>query len=260
MTTYYKAVHPDGGSFFNASFRWLPKGWKSGDPIPEGWTVGHPNYQQARGAANYLSVSVTPTDCTGMRWPCVLLEVEPLGEVTTPEPEDLPSKRAGAAFRVVRELPATDALGPQGVHVAALIERSRQLTADDAQKMIAAKHAARYASMEAAWKADAARDTAMEAAWKAGTARDAAMEATVTDAVFAARDAARIAARAASWEAVMGTGWAAAWDATVTAAADATRALIVRDLLAREHYDTLTRPWRTIIGPIHPHDNDFVKD
>ena len=246
MTTYYKAVHPDGGSFFKASFRWLPKGWESGDPIPEGWAVGNPNYQLARGAASYLSVSVTPTDCTGMRWPCVLLEVEPLGEVTTPEPEDLPSKRAGAAFRVVRELPATDALGPQGVHVAALIERGRQLTADDAQKMIAARHAARYASMEAAWKAD--------------TARDAAMDSTVTAAVFTARDAARIAARDAGWEAVRGTGWTAAWDATVTGAGDATLALVVRDLIDREHYDALTRPWRTIIGPIHPDDNDFVKD
>ena len=44
----------------------------------------------------------------------------------------------------------------------------------------------------------------------------------------------------------------AAWDVAWNAA----RALVVRDLLEQEHYDTLTRPWREMIGPIHPDDDE----
>lgn len=29
--------------------------------------------------SGWLSVATVPTDCTGMRWPCRLLEVEPVG-------------------------------------------------------------------------------------------------------------------------------------------------------------------------------------
>lgn len=66
-------------------------------------------------------------------------------------------------------------------------------------------------------------------------------------AVAAARDATRDAARVA------------ARDAARAAAGDAATALAVRDLigqhgLTREHYDTLTRPWRETVGPVHPDD------
>ena len=27
MTTYYKAIRPDGTSFHDPAFRWVPKGW-----------------------------------------------------------------------------------------------------------------------------------------------------------------------------------------------------------------------------------------
>ena len=52
---------------------------------------------------------------------------------------------------------------------------------------------------------------------------------------------------------------AAAW----AAARDAAVALVVRDLigqhgLTQDHYDTLTRPWRTVIGPIHPDDPEVT--
>ena len=225
MTTYYKAVRQDGTSFHDPCFRWLPKGWRSGDPIPEGWTVEHPNYRRdsgaagylsvsVSGAAGYLSVSVTPTDCTGMDWPCILLEVEPLGEVFTPDPYRLPNKRAGFAFKIVRELPATDALGPQGVYVAALIKRSRQLTEGDVQRLATMNDDA------PAW------NYAMAAVLRANATRGAAMTAT--------RDAAM----------------AAAWIVT-----DAAIALVVRDLITRQDYDALTRPWRSAIGPIHPDDD-----
>ena len=75
----------------------------------------------------------------------------------------------------------------------------------------------------------------------------------------ATEDATRFATRAATWDATWdatgGEAWDAAWDAT----GDATRALVVRDLIGthgftQDHYDTLTRPWRTVIGPVHPDD------
>ena len=223
--THYKAVRPDGTSFHDPGFRWLPE---SG-PF-EGHVVTHPTANTiGKRASRYLSVSAVATECTGMRWPCRLLEVEPAGEVATPEPDERPNKRAGVAFRVARELPATDALGPQGVQVAALIERSRRLAADDLQRLTAEWPAA-WAARDVAWEAatDAARDAARDAAW------EAAWEAA-TD---AARDAA----------------WGAAW-----VARDVALALVVRDLISTEDYDTLTLPWRQTIGPIHPDDKELSR-
>ena len=208
--TYYKAVRPDGTSFHDRSFRWLPE---SG-PV-EGHTVTHPTASTVgEHASSYLSVSVTPTDCTGMRWPCRLFEVMPAGEVVTPEPDSLPNKRAAVAWQIVRELPATDALGPQGVQVAALIERADRLTDVEARRLFDA------------W------DAAMGAEWH--PAKTAAF----------AVDAARTTAEDTVWAAVH------------VAAGDAGLALVVRDLISVEHYDALTGPWRTIIGPIHPDDPD----
>ena len=208
--TYYKAVRPDGTSFHDRSFRWLPE---SG-PV-EGHTVTHPTASTVgEHASSYLSVSVTPADCTGMRWPCRLFEVMPAGEVVTPEPDSFPNKRAAVAWQIVRELPATDALGPQGVQVAALIERADRLTDVEARRLFDA------------W------DAAMGAEWH--PAKTAAF----------AVDAARTTAEDTVWAAVH------------VAAGDAGLALVVRDLISVEHYDALTGPWRTIIGPIHPDDPD----
>ena len=156
--TYHKAVRPNGTSFHDPRFRWLPK---SG-PV-EGHVVAHPTASVVGDhAASYLSVSVSPTDCTGMEWPCLLLEVEPVDghEVTAPNQATMPNKRAAVAWRIVRELPATDALGPQGEHVAALIERASHLTGDEARKLDAA--------MDAAW--DTAWGAARGAAWGAAAA------------------------------------------------------------------------------------------
>ena len=208
--TYYKAVRPNGTSFHDSTFRWLPEY----GPV-EGHTVTHPTARAiGEYASSYLSVSVTPTDCTGMEWPCRLFEVEPAGEVTTPDPTLFPSKRASVAWRIVRELTATDALGPQGVQVAALIERASSLTGDEVRKL------ASY------------QDAAWDASWYAS--RDAAR--------YASRDAARY----ASWYTARNDTCDAAWDAAA--------ALVVRDLISVEHYNTLTLPWRQAIGPIHPDD------
>ena len=67
------------------------------------------------------------------------------------------------------------------------------------------------------------------------------------------------AAEDAAWDAARDAARAAARDAAWYAAGDAAWALVVRDLIGQhgftqEHYDTLTRPWATVIGPVHPDD------
>lgn len=186
----YKAVRPDGTSFFDQATRWAV-----------GKVTEHPHPNPTR-ASGYLSTSDAATDCAGFEWPCRLLVVEPVGAVWQPDPEDLPHKWAGHAFRVIEELPSHEALGPQGKHVAALIERAGTLTMQETDSLVA--------EWSAAWVA----------AWVA----------------------ARSAAREAAWDAA----WGAAWDAA--------GALVVRDLITTEDYDTLTLPWRQIVGRIHPDD------
>ena len=193
--TYYKAVRPDGTDFYSGRVLW--------DRVGE--IVRHPDPGECD-AKGYLSVSASPTDCTGMKWPCRLLEVEQVEGVPVWEPTpELPSKRASHAWRVVRELPAYEALGPNGAEVAAFLDLLPTLT-------------------RAQWDAAlvAARDAAGRAASVA--ARYAALVAARSSARYAARDAARYAA----W----GSARYAAW------------ALIVRDLITTAQFDTLTAPMR----------------
>ena len=143
MTTYYKAIRPDGSSFHDPTFRWLPD---DGIIPAGGWLVEHPHPAARIGrdsgadASEYLSVATVATDCTGMSWPCRLLAVEPVGDAY--EDDLYPYKRRVRAARVVAELSATDVLGPQGVHVAAWIERVGSLTADELDRWDAVQDAA----------------------------------------------------------------------------------------------------------------------
>ena len=127
-----------------------------------------------------------------------------------------------------------DTFGPQWQPIVVLVRRAAILTSAEAKALDAAR--------AAAW--DAALDAALDAARYAAryAARDAALDAAWDAARAAARDAARAAARAAARD----------------AARDAARALVVRDQVGdtftQAHYDTLTRPWATVIGPVHPDD------
>ena len=119
--TYYKAVRHDGTDFYSGRVLWDRVGEIVEHPNP-----GSPGGEDAKG---YLSVSVSSTACTGMSWPCRLFEVKPVEGVPVWEPTpSLPSKRASHAWRVVRELPAYEALGPNGVEVAAFLELLPTLT------------------------------------------------------------------------------------------------------------------------------------
>lgn len=107
MTTYYKAVRPDGTDFRTGTVRWLPPVC---DPMPGGgMVVTHPTSRNRTdgGADGYLSVATVATECTGMRWPCRLAVVEPTRCSRGPTPPETnpadapsrPSKKASARHR-----------------------------------------------------------------------------------------------------------------------------------------------------------------
>ena len=158
---------------------------------------------------------------------------------------DDPSRTEGEVTAWLRTATVTDTdlegvFGPQWAEVVALVRRVATLTPDDVVTLAASRDAA----------GDAARDAAR------GAARDAAWG--------AARDAAWGAAWVAAWDAACwGAARDAAWDAACWGAArDAACALSARDLIGqrgftRDIYDTLTRPWRTTIGAIHPDDTEL---
>ena len=118
-----------------------------------------------------------------MKWPCRLFEVEPVEDCLVWEPTpSFPSKRASHAWRVVRELPAYEALGPNGVEVAAFLDLLPTLTsAQWSAAWVAAWDAAWVAAWDAARSAagSAARSAARSAAWVA--AGDVALALLVRD-------------------------------------------------------------------------------
>jgi hypothetical protein len=215
MTTYYKATRPDGTDFQTGTIDYAAA-------LASGEVIRHPFQTMVHNApSTYLSVSVEPADCTGFSWPCRLFRVEPVG-VVLDGLEVSKNKRACHALRVVEELPAHMALGPNGEAVAAFIDRCRTMTPEQLTRLAAARDAARSAAWDAAWAA------AWDAAWAA--ARDAARE--------AAWEAAWAAARDAVWDAARDAVWDAAWDAAI--------AILVRDLITPKQYDILVKPFRDV--------------
>jgi hypothetical protein len=221
MTTYYKATTSAGTDFRTGTINY-------GNALMDRSTILHPSSTEmiADDASTYLSVSVEPAETLiGGAWPCRLFIVKPAGEVL----DNLSAskyKRACLSLRVVEELPAHLALGPNGARVAALIERGKSITYAETRRWDAARGAAWGAARDAA--RGAARDAARDAAW--GAARDAARDA----AWGAARDAARGAARGAARD--------AAWGAAI--------AELVRDLITPAQYELLAGPWNSVVGEI----------
>jgi hypothetical protein len=214
--TYYKATRTDGTSFHDETTQ---------------WKVGRITRIEGKKGKllcgeGILHASTEPAETlVGGSWPCRLFVVEPRSKVVTDD--DHRYKVGAHAWKVVEELPAWQALGPNGQEVAALIERCKTLTKGEARQLFSARDAARNAS---AW--DAARDAAWHAsAWHA--ARDAAWDA----AWHAARNAS---ARNAS-------AWDAAWHAARDAAWDAACALIVKDKITAQEFDLLYGPWANVI-------------
>ncbi len=129
------------------------------------------------------------------------------------------------------------AFGPNWMSVRGLVRRVAVLTAAEVDQLGAAWVTAGVAAWDAA--GDAAGDAARVAAW------DAAWDAAWVAAEDAARDA--------------------AWDAAGVAAGVAAGALAVSDLIGQHgftqaHYDLLTGPLASVIGPIHPDDTTANKE
>ena len=192
--TYYKATRTDGTSFYDSTTKWKV-----------GRITRHPNPDTSKGLCSdgVLHISDAPGETlVGGSWPCRLFEVEPRSALISGDEH----KHGCTAVKVVRELPAWQALGPNGEAVAAHIEQCKVITSEQRRQLNAVGSKAR--DTEAVWTAAQAavfkfkgdRGGAWYAAWKAAAAWDAARA--------AARDAARDAAGAAARDA-----WAAAWAA-----------------------------------------------
>jgi hypothetical protein len=259
--TYWKATRLNGTDFRTGTVDYAAA-LTSGVPVtvaPDGgWDEGIAPPTGFPGPG-WLHMATVPTECVGMSWPCRLFEVEPADDLGEDRPRH-EHKVGATSVRVLAEVDARVALGPQGVQVAACIERCATLTADEVSRLNAAWDAAWGTTWDAAWDGarvatrGATRDAtrvATRVATRGAAARDAAWDAA------AARDAAWEATRdAAPWDAAWGITWDAAWGITW----DAAWALLLRDLIGRYPgwdqgaYDLLTGPWRQEIGPIHPDD------
>ena len=220
--TYYKATRLDGTDFYTGTIDYAKA-------LVEGNAIEHPGPDATAGAQGYLSVATTPTDCTGMRWPCRLFEVEPENPWRTP---DFKNKRACFSLNVVRELPSHLTLGPQGEQLESLFKvfddwsNIKRLNDSYAHvdfnsfhyEMVTAEVLAYYSS----------ENNDRKAAWRA------VWEYTI--------------------EAFYGYGGCVGLKNVVLNAATG---LLVRDLIDIESYDVLTGDWRYYVGPIHPGDPDW---
>ena len=152
-----------------------------------------------------------------------------------------------------------EVFGPQWEAVRDLVRRVAALTPAELDKLAAAGYAAGYVAWYADW--GAAGDAAGYAAWDAAWA--AARAATGDAAGYAAWDAAWAAAWAAAGyaagDAAGDAAGAAAWDAALAAAGAAALALVVRDLIGEQFYDTLTGPLRSIGITVHPADAPYAE-
>ena len=226
MTTYYKAARPDGTDFRTGTLLHYV-----GAAI-EHPALGRPSYPWSPRRINpndpstYLSTSVEPAETLiGGRWPCRLFEVEPIGEVVARTDGSYPHKRGMQAYSVIRELPAHMALGPNGEAVAAIIERADRLTTRDIDVL------GRHVTWE--------DDRLIRAAWV--IAHNAMYS--------AAREAAAFAALMAMRQVVVSHArlqYSIVAD-TMVVVRRATTALIARDLISAEHFDTLYGPWASVI-------------
>ena len=152
-----------------------------------------------------------------------------------------------------------DVFGPQWEAIRDLVRRVAALTPAELDKLAAAGYAAGYVAWYVA--GDVAGDAAGYAVWDV--------------AWVAARAAAGDAAGYAAWDAAWAAAWAAAgyaagdgvgdrlaataWDAALAAAGAAALALVVRDLIGEQFYDTLTGPLRSIGITVHPADAPYAE-
>jgi len=206
MKTYYKATRLDGTDFYSGTVDYAGH-LASGRPLKR-----KPDGRELRCCTDAVyHASDTPAETLlGGKWPCRLFEV-------TGRPVDQQKHKFGfRSLRVVREIPAWRALGPNGEAVAALIEQATRNTPDEAARLTAA--------WDAAW--DRGRPSAR--------LRYALCKAAGDDARYGGREAAHYAV--------------AHYDVVHPAACEAAGALVVRDLISEERFSTLCGPWASVMG------------
>ena len=147
MTTYYKALRPDGTDFATGTTkprkgRWMPR-------IDGELVMCEHGYHVSDAVAETL---------VGGSWPCKLARVE----IPDGEWQHVGHKLLVPTYRVIEWLPAWQALGSNGEEVAAHIERCKRITVEEVQRLFRAGDAARAAAWDAA--GDAARAAARAAA------------------------------------------------------------------------------------------------
>ena len=222
--TYFKATRPNGTDFRTGTVDYAAA-LESGEPL----TIPEAKRTTTLCSSGILYAADIPVmTMYGGRWPCRLFRVE--GKPVASDGH----KHGFYSLTVIEALPAHQVFGPNGEAVAALIERAGVLTAAEFKRLRADRDAVEAVVRDASW-ADA---------WTAtgeGAARYFAWS--------AAGDAASKALAAARY-----FPWSAAGDAAcfgaIYAARDATLALVVRDLIPTELFDTLYGPWRDAIGDV----------
>jgi hypothetical protein len=245
----YKAVGLDYTSYWDVQGRLRatspPLRWDVGSVVP---SPGSEGTVRRDGPQTCLWLYNDPTQTLReleQSWPPFrLLEVEPLGDVIDSDRDY--SWTCFPKARVIREIEAWRALGPQGEQVAALIDRAERVTAEEARRLRAAPDIADWGDRwDAAWRnyEMSGPDPVLPRQFSTSSPRNST--------AFAAQGAAHRAAQRATER----TGTAAG-----TAAGYAAWALVQRDLIGTDDswtqraYDELVRPWSSVIGKAHPHD------
>jgi hypothetical protein len=201
MKTYYKATKLDGTDFYSGTVDYA-------GALASGRSVKRkPKTEfgfECCSSTVYHAADTPSETLVGCSWPCRLFEV-------TGRPVAQEGHKYGfRSLRVVQEIPAWQALGPNGQEVAALIE---EIESWSQAHRDAARDAAKYAAWYAAYRA------AEFAAWDA--AESAARGAALGGAEDAVRDAAGLAGLAAG---------------------RAATALVTKDLITPEQFDVLFAP------------------
>lgn len=224
--TYYKATRIDGTSFCDKKTK-----WKIGNV-----TRAKNNTRRTKlHGSGILYASDAPGEALEgqkSRWPCCLFEVVPEEPIVTQK-----NHKVGAhAWLVIKDLPAWQALGPNGQEVASFIERCAVLMPDEIRALVRERTKEKYRgySVIVMWPLIAIRDTAH------AHAREGAMNAVIKAAPRAVQNAARGTKLDIDPDATFNIPWG------ITS--DVAAALVVRDLIDEGHFEALCRPWYEAIG------------
>jgi len=137
---FFKATRPDGTDFRTGRVEYVVG--KRVRPLPH-------DGERVICRPGLLHAADVPTETlVGGRWPCRLFKVT--GKPVAGLNDEHPHKAGFRELRVVREIDAHLALGPNGVEVARFIESCRTVTPEQAKELRAAWGAAWHAAWDAA--------------------------------------------------------------------------------------------------------------